>query len=126
MSTPLLPLPLWQPTSESINETNMIDYIRFIESEYGVAFENYQQLHQWSVDQSEDFWASIWRFGNIIASEPWTAVLSDADKFPGARWFEGARLNFAENLLSFACDKDHSDQIAIVSRLENGDRFELT
>jgi acetoacetyl-CoA synthetase len=104
----------------------MIDYIRFIESEYSVAFENYQQLHEWSLDHNEDFWASIWRFGNIIASEPWTTVLSDGDKFPGAHWFPEAQLNFAENLLRFASDENHSDRAAIVSRLENDERYELS
>ncbi|MBV1931098.1 MAG: acetoacetate--CoA ligase [Porticoccaceae bacterium] len=118
--------PLWQPSSASINQTNMIDYIRFIESEYSVAFENYQQLHRWSVDQSEDFWASIWRFGEVIASQPWETVLADEDKFPGAKWFPEARLNFAENLLRFASDENHCDKTAIVSRLENGERRELT
>jgi acetoacetyl-CoA synthetase len=118
--------PLWQPNSASINQTNMIDYIRFIESEYGVAFENYQRLHQWSVDQNEDFWASIWRFGEIIASQPWQQVLTDENKFPGARWFTEARLNFAENLLRFANDKTHCDKTAIISRLENGERQALS
>ncbi|RLA46549.1 MAG: acetoacetate--CoA ligase [Gammaproteobacteria bacterium] len=131
--------PLWQPDSEHINQTNMIRFIRFIESEYRIAFENYQQFHQWSVDQSEQFWQSIWLFSELIASEPWQTVLSDEEKFPGASWFKGARLNFAENLLRFGrknCDGDRKangndtdhrgDSIALVSRLENGERYELS
>lgn len=118
--------PLWQADSKGINQTNMIDYIRFIESEYGVAFANYQQFHQWSVKENEVFWASVWRFSSLIASQPWQKVLAEADKFPGARWFPGAQINFAENLLRFASDKNHRDNIAIVSRLENGERRELS
>ncbi len=122
--------PLWQPSNDHINQTNMIDYIRFIEREYDIAFENYSQFHHWSVESCEDFWASIWRFSKVIARTPWQAVLTDSDKFPGAQWFKGARLNFAENLLRFAndfsCDNDRSNKTAIVSRLENGERRELS
>tara|TARA_R110000787_G_scaffold113042_3_gene222071 strand:- start:4759 stop:6738 length:1980 start_codon:yes stop_codon:yes gene_type:complete len=118
--------PLWQPSAEHINQTNMIDYIRFIEGEYGVAFENYQQLHHWSVEHGEDFWASIWRYTNIVASAPWQVVLDDANKFPGARWFTGARLNFAENLLRCAQNDALCNKIALVSRMENGARHTLT
>ena len=118
--------PLWQPTAEHINLSNMIDYIRFIESEYGVAFENHGQFHRWSVDQASDFWASIWRYSDIVASEPWQEILTDGERFPGARWFTGARLNFAENLLRFAHKADHRDKTALVSRLENGERYNLT
>ncbi len=113
--------PLWQPSKERINATNILRYIRFIESEYGVTFENYQQLHRWSVEQCEDFWASIWAFTGVVASQPWQAVLTDGDKFPGARWFSGARLNFAENLL-----RRRDEKVALVSRLENGERREIT
>ncbi len=113
--------PLWQPSNERINATNMLRYIRFIESEYGVAFENYQQLHRWSVEQCEDFWASIWTFTEIVASQPRQSVLTDGDKFPGARWFSGARLNFAQNLL-----RRRDEKVALVSRLENGERREIT
>ncbi len=118
--------PLWQPSAEHINQTNMIDYIRFIEREYGVACEDYGQLHRWSVEHCEDFWASIWRYTNIAASAPWQVVLDDVNKFPGARWFTGSRLNFAENLLRCAQDDKLRNKPAIVSRLENGARHTLT
>jgi len=104
----------------------MIDYIRFIEGEFGVAFEDYGQFHRWSVDRAADFWASIWHYSDIIASEPWQEVLEDADRFPGARWFTGARLNFAENLLRFAQQPAYRDKAALISRLENGERYSLS
>ena len=118
--------PLWQPTAEQLNQSNMIDYIRFIEGEFGVAFEDYGQFHRWSVDRAADFWASIWHYSDIIASEPWQEVLEDADRFPGARWFTGARLNFAENLLRFAQQPAYRDKAALISRLENGERYSLS
>jgi acetoacetyl-CoA synthetase len=119
-------IPLWQPDAERINQTNMIDYIRLIGREYGVACEDYGELHRWSVEHGEDFWASIWRYTNIVASAPWQMVLDDANKFPGARWFTGARLNFAENLLRCAQNDERRNKTAIVSRLENGTRHTLT
>jgi acetoacetyl-CoA synthetase len=118
--------PLWQATSEAIDNSNLSDYQRFIKGEHGVTFENYQALHQWSVDNSEDFWESIWQFSGVIASRRYDAVLEDKERFPGARWFPGAELNFAENLLRYAQHENAARKIAIVARLENGERRELS
>ena len=118
--------PLWQASSEAIDNSNLSAYQRFIKGEHGVAFENYQQLHQWSVDNSEDFWESIWQFTGVIASRRYDNVLDNAEAFPGAQWFPGAELNFAENLLRYAQRDDAASKIAIVARLENGERRELS
>lgn len=80
-------------------------------------FANYEELHQWSVDRPELFWAQVWDFTGIQSSRRWETVLADADQFPGAQWFSGAALNFAENLL-----RNRSDKTALISRLENGAR----
>ena len=82
---------------------------------------NYDEFHQWSVDNSESFWAEVWDYTEIKASVDWNSVLTNADQFPGATWFAGARFNFAENLL-----RNRSDRIAIVGRLENGSRTTLS
>lgn len=118
--------PLWQASSEAIGNSNLNAYERFIKGEHGVAFENYQQLHQWSVDNSEDFWESIWQFTGVIASRRYDNVLENAEAFPGAQWFPGAELNFAENLLRYAKHENAASKIAIVARLENGERRELS
>ena len=118
--------PLWQPTEDQIRHTNMADYIRFLAEEYGIELDTYPPLHAWSVAHPEDFWTSIWRYAGIIASQPWHQVLVDADRFPGAQWFTGSRLNFAENLLWAAKDEHLKNKIALVSRVENGERRELS
>ena len=118
--------PLWQASSEAVDNSNLSAYQRFIKGEHGVAFENYQQLHQWSVDNSEDFWESIWQFSGVISSRRYDEVLEDKEHFPGARWFPGAELNFAENLLRYAQHEGAATKIAIVGRLENGERRELS
>ncbi len=117
---------LWQAADAAIANSNLSAFQRFLEGEHAVTFDNYQQLHQWSIDNSEDFWESIWQFSGVIASQRYAAVLEDGERFPGARWFPGAALNFAENLLRHAHNQDSANTIAIVARLENGERRELT
>ena len=126
MATAPTATPLWQASSEAIENSNLSAYQRFISGEHGLSFSNYQQLHQWSVDNSEDFWESIWQFSGVNSSRRYDEVLEDKERFPGARWFPGAELNFAENLLRYAQDDDAASKVAIVARLENGERRELT
>lgn len=113
--------PLWQPADKTINASNMLSFIKQLENELGLVFKDYQQLHQWSVDQPEQFWQQIWQFSDIRSSQSADQVLTDADKFPGAKWFKGARLNYAENAL-----RNRSDKTALISRLENGSRSTLS
>jgi len=92
---------LWQPTEEQIKQSNMYRYMQFVNRRYGQAFDAYDDLYRWSVENIPDFWASIWAFMDSRAAEPYTQVVDDAAKMPGAQWFKGARLNFAENLLRY-------------------------
>ena len=113
--------PLWQPSIERIDASNLKRFGEYLEHKLGVMFDDYQQLHQWSVEHPNLFWEHIWRFTDIRASQAWDSVLSDGQQFPGAVWFEGARLNYAENLL-----RNRSDKVALISRLENGSRKTLS
>ena len=87
----------------------------------GRDFPDYQALHAWSIEQRGEFWQQVWLFTRMISSTPYTAVLTNPDAFPGARWFEGARLNYAEHLLRY-----RDDRPALVSLLETGQRRELS
>jgi acetoacetyl-CoA synthetase len=82
---------------------------------------DYASLQRWALADTEGFWAAVWQFCGVVASETGDTVLADGDKFPGARWFPDARLNFAENLLRY-----RDDRTALISLLENGDRRELS
>ena len=113
--------PLWQPEDLSINSTNMQRFAKQLQREFNLVFEDYQQLHQWSVDQPQQFWQQIWNFSAIRASQQPQEVLVNGDQFPGAKWFSGARLNYAENAL-----RNRSDKTALISRLENGSRKTLS
>ena len=121
MSDGLLPAPLWQPTEERINQSNMGRFQRAVAQQTGLPISDYKSLYQWSIDHPEAFWASLWQHTEVSASEPFHRVLSNAAQFPGASWFEGARLNFAENLL-----RVRSNKVALISRLENGQRSTTT
>lgn len=113
--------PLWRPSGERINHSNMMAFSRFVEAEAGLLFADYDALHRWSVTAPAAFWGALWRFAGVVHSQPWEQVVDDPGRLPGARWFSGARLNFAENLL-----RRRDDGIALIGRLENGARRTLT
>ncbi|MBO4915318.1 MAG: acetoacetate--CoA ligase, partial [Oscillospiraceae bacterium] len=113
---------LWTPSEEVKNGCRMADFMRFVNRRCGSDFHEYSELYKWSVDNIPDFWAAIWDYFDIICSKPYDTVVDDLGKFPGARWFEGAKLNYAENILRF-CDRDG---IAITFRGEDYLRTELT
>jgi acetoacetyl-CoA synthetase len=90
---------LWTPSAEVVERSNMTRYMRWLEAERGHGFDgDYGELWSWSVEELEDFWASIWDFFEVRSSTPFNQVLAERT-MPGARWFEGAHLNYAEHLL---------------------------
>jgi acetoacetyl-CoA synthetase len=96
---------LWQPSEDRIRNTNMYHYMQYVNERYGKAFQSYDDLFEWSVSEIPTFWASIWDYGQVIHSTPYTHVVDDPKNMPGAKWFEGVKLNFAENLLRYRDDK---------------------
>ncbi|MBR9987745.1 MAG: acetoacetate--CoA ligase [Desulfosarcina sp.] len=112
---------LWQPSEAQIKASNMYRFMTLINQRYGTAFDSYDGLYQWSVDHIPEFWKEMWDFAAIKASVPYDQVIDDANRMPGARWFEGARLNFAENLLRY-----RDDRPALVFRGEDQVRRTLT
>ena len=78
-------------------------------------------LCRWSVDRPEAFWPAFWRFAGLEASRPWDQVLAHGDRMPGSGWFEGARLNFAENML-----RHRDDHPAIIAWTEDCRRQTVT
>ena len=91
--------PLWRPSSERVAQANMTAYMNYVNNRYGTGFTEYFELQRWSVANIADFWESVWDFLDIKTSRRFDVVVDDPRKFPGARWFVGAKLNFAENLL---------------------------
>jgi acetoacetyl-CoA synthetase len=96
---------LWQPSNERIRNTNMHRFIQYVNAHRGENFNSYDDIYRWSVTDSPVFWATLWDYAEVIHSQPYDQVVDDINKMPGARWFEGARLNFAENLLRYRDDR---------------------
>ncbi|MBW2061279.1 MAG: acetoacetate--CoA ligase [Deltaproteobacteria bacterium] len=95
---------LWTPSTEGINQANMTRFIEFVNKKHDLALKEYDELYSWSIERIPDFWASVWEFGSIIFSQGFSEVVRDLDKMPGAKWFIGAKLNFAQNLLRYKDD----------------------
>ena len=111
---------LWKPSLENVKEANLT---RFIHELRSIAPDviDYSSLYEWSIDHPKLFWSELWDFLGIVASKKWDEVVDDVKKMPGARWFTGSRLNFAENLLRY-----RDDQPAIIAWNEKGRHQLLT
>jgi acetoacetyl-CoA synthetase len=96
---------LWQPSGKRIRNTNMHHFMKYVNSRHGKSFAKYDDLYQWSIEQGGAFWATLWDYAEVTHSRSYDQVVDEINKMPGARWFEGARLNFAENLLRYRDDR---------------------
>ena len=116
---------LWRPTRERVADSVLARFLRFLEKRHelnfaGSAEEIYTALHLWSIDHLEDFWASFWDFSATKHTETYSSVLGNSD-MPGARWFEDATLNFAENLL-YSAQLDSETRTALIFESEDESR----
>jgi acetoacetyl-CoA synthetase len=105
---------LWEPPRERRDASGLAHYLRWLEERKGLSFDGYDALWRWSVERLEDFWASLWEYFDIRASIPYVRVL-DARRMPGAKWFESARLNYAEHAFRHAI----ADRPALIVRSES-------
>lgn len=117
--------PLWRPSPERIERAAITRYQRWLRDERGLDFTGYEELWQWSVDELEAFWASIWDFCGVIAHQPYEQVL-ERRTMPGAHWFGGALLNYAEHSLWRALRPEWASRPAVVCESESRPRMELT
>jgi acetoacetyl-CoA synthetase len=116
-----LDTPVWTPSPERVRLANLTAFLHFLRAEQFGSFEDFSALYRWSVEAPAEFWPAVWDFCGVIASRRWNRAAVDLDRMPGARWFEGAYLNFAENLLRF-----RDDQPAIIFWNESGERRRLS
>lgn len=96
---------LWIPSEERRKQANATRFTAFVNDRYGLTIDSYASLHRWSVERIPEFWSAVWDFVQIRSSHPYDQVVDDLARFPGAKWFAGARLNFAENLLHHRDDR---------------------
>jgi acetoacetyl-CoA synthetase len=115
---------LWEPDEQLRATSTLAAFAAYAAREHGApADPDYPALWQWSVDSLEDFWEAVWRFFDVRAGTPYDEVLSSR-AMPGARWFPGARLSFAEHLLRQT--EGREDSPAVVGVAEDGTVTELS
>jgi acetoacetyl-CoA synthetase len=112
---------LWEPSDDRIKDTNMYRFMNFINEKYSQNFKEYAPLYEWSISHVPEFWAAFWEFADIKHSRPYDQIIDNLSKMPGAQWFSGARLNFAENLLRY-----RDDQTALIFKGEGRDSVKMT
>jgi acetoacetyl-CoA synthetase len=112
---------LWEPSEKQNKESNMYRFMTFINETYNQSFSEFSSLYDWSIENLPEFWAAFWKYADIIHSKPYDQVIDDVSKMPGAKWFSGAELNFAENLLRF-----RDDQVAIIFKGESQPSIRMT
>ncbi|MDX9790429.1 MAG: acetoacetate--CoA ligase [Candidatus Kapabacteria bacterium] len=111
---------LWIPDKDYIENSNMSKFRLFVNEKFKINLMQYDDLYDWSVNYPANFWQCLWEFFDIIHSKKYHSVLSFKDKTKSAddisnyRWFDGAKLNFAENLLRF-----NDDETALIHYSEN-------
>ncbi len=97
--------PIWRPSAERIEKANLTAFLRTVRERWRPDVTNYAALYRWSIDETAVFWQAVWEFCGMVSSRKGDQVVIDFGKMPGARWFPGARLNFAENLLRYRDDR---------------------
>lgn len=116
--------PIWHPNPDQ-PRPQIHAFTEFANQRTGQDMVSYDDLWRWSVSDLDGFWGAVWDFFDIIADEPYTKVLANRS-MPGAEWFPGTRVNYAEHALRAALDERLVDQPAIITVTEDGKRFEVT
>ena len=117
MTTPTSNEPLWTPTPEFVQQTQMAG---FMNRDGGPHFTDYHSLWEWTLKNPAEFWSTVWDFCEVIGDKG-DVLLTHGDTMPGAQFFPDARLNFAENLLR---RRDH--QTALIFQAEAGRERRMT
>ena len=105
--------PLWIPSEERKNNSNLSAFIKYVKAKFNERVNNYDDLYNWSVADISNFWKAIWDFGDIKYSKNYDNIIT-GNGMLDAKWFSGAKLNFAENLL-----RHRDSRIALISIREN-------
>jgi acetoacetyl-CoA synthetase len=112
---------LWTPSAARREKSHLTAFNRWLNRERGLDFATYEALWQWSVRDLESFWGALWEYFQVRSSAPFTRVLGRRE-MPGAEWFPGAQLNYAEHALSH----ERPDTVALVYAREGSARAHLS
>ncbi|GAA1854101.1 acetoacetate--CoA ligase [Brevibacterium marinum] len=117
--------PIWRTNPEQTPRPQIYAFTEFANKRTGQGMASYDDLWRWSVNDLDGFWGAVWDFFDIISDEPYTEVLADRS-MPGAEWFPGTHVNYAEHALRAALDERLVDEPAIITVTEGGDSIEVT
>ena len=112
---------LWSPSPARVADSNLQRFVDCVVARRDLPIANYAALHRWSLERPDAFWFEVAHFADVKAEWAAAAVLENGDQMPGARWFPGARLNYAENLLHY-----RDDHPALIAYNESGQRRVLS
>ena len=113
---------LWTPSEEVQKASNVYAFMELVNREKGRNYRSYRELYRFSVDEPEAFWDILFRYLDIVHSVGYERTVDDIHRFPGAKWFPGCRLNYAENLLRH----EANDEACLIFRGEDKVRRVLT
>lgn len=102
---------LWRASPEFIKHSRLASFLGWLADEHGLQFGTYADVHRWSVDDTERFWAIIWQYFDIQSAAPYRSVLGKRD-MPGVEWFPGAQVNYAQHFLRHELDRP--DDVALI------------
>lgn len=117
--------PLWTPSASRIESAHLTQFMRWLKEHKGLDFSDYEALWAWSTTDLEGFWSSIWTWCGMRAMRDPDVVLGER-KMPGARWFVGAQVNYADQMLWRAALPEFADQAALIFKSELLDRQVLS
>ncbi|EMJ94148.1 acetoacetate--CoA ligase [Leptospira alstonii] len=112
---------LWAPSSDRIESSNLNRYQNFLKEKKGLSFSSFEELRAWSVRDVGVFWESVWEFSEVVHSKKYETAYRSGPSFTDSRFFPGAKLNFAENLL-----RRNDSFPALIYRSEDGSRREIS
>jgi len=112
---------MWEPSEERKKKANMTRFIGLVNQRYGQKIDAYDELHEWSINNLSDFWASVWDFTEVKASKRYDTIMTTGERMMDTKWFPGARLNFAENLLRY-----RDNQTALIFKGEGQEPVRMT
>ncbi len=112
--------PLWIPTAERISNSNLKHFISYVKANLNFQGDSYSDLYNWSINNIEDFWESIWNYSSLIHSQSYNEILIRKEIY-NSQWFIGSKFNFAQNILRF-----NDDHTAIISYRENYPSIRIT
>src|SRR6185437_3540124 len=113
---------LWEPPADLRQSTQIGRFMEFAERRCDQQFAGYDDLWRWSVEDLDGFWGSIWDFFEIRAHTPYETVLASRE-MPGAVWFAGARLHYAEHLVG---REEDLDTVAVAAHSQTRPELEVT